>query len=255
LAVWDSLRLRSGRVPAILAAMNALKRLRQRLSVAVIRLVQLLGPRRVRVLDRSFRINRHVFNPRVFLTSKFFARRLGIGPDDAVLDIGTGSGVLAIVAAASARRVVATDISPEAVRLARRNAEANGVADRVEVLQGDLFEPLRGRRERFDAILFNPPYLEGRPRPGSLLDLALFDPGRALHRRFFAEAADFLAPGGRLMLCSSSLAGPEEVLAVAVAAGWTPSLVASKRAWGETLFLYRLEPCTAANPKPARAMR
>jgi len=272
--------------------MGILTRLRQRLSAWAIRLIQRVGPRRVRVLGRTFRINRHVFSPRPYLTSKFMARHLRFEPADSVLDMGTGSGIQAIVAAATAARVVAIDINPEAVRLARENALANGVADKVTVLEGDLFEPLRScgqgdcgrglcppRRgggedaghggpahsteappcppegepvaqasslcacEAFDAILLNPPYLEGRVR--SLLDHAMFDPGRALHRRFFAEAKAFLAPGGCVLMVCSSLAEPGQALAIADEQGWDASLERQKRTWGETLFLYRLTPRAA----------
>jgi len=184
------------------------------------------------------------------------------------------------VAAATAARVVGIDINPEAARLARENAIANGVAERVTVLEGDLFAPLRGEsgapllplprgegggegaspvacgaegtltrppaagdlspRERFDVILLNPPYLEGRVR--SLLDHAMFDPGRRLHRRFFAEAGEFLAPGGCVPMVCSSVAEPRQALAIGDELGWDAFLVRRKRAWGETLLLYRLTP-------------
>jgi len=226
--------------------MCTLTRVRQWLSAWAIRAIQLVGPRRVRVLGRTFRVNRHVFSPRPYLTSKFMARHLRFEPGDAVLDMGTGSGIQAIVAAATAARVVAVDINPEAVRLARENARANGVADKVTVLEGDLFAPLAacGRDvtvpRLFDVILLNPPYLEGRVR--SLLDHAMFDPGRRLHRRFFAEAGAFLAPGGCVLMVCSSLAEPGQALAIADELGWDASIVRRKRAWGETLFLYRLTP-------------
>jgi len=225
--------------------MDILTAFRQRLSAWAIRLIQRFGPRRVRVLGRTFRINRHVFSPRPYLTSKFMARHLRFEPGDAVLDMGTGSGIQAIVAAATAARVVAVDINPKAVRLARENARANGVADKVTVLEGDLFAPVGP--ERFDAILLNPPYLEGRVR--SLLDHAMFDPGRKLHRRFFAEAKAFLTPGGCVLMVCSSLADPAQALAIADELGWDVALVRRKRVLGETLFLYRLTPREAGGER------
>ncbi|HUT37387.1 MAG TPA: methyltransferase [Planctomycetota bacterium] len=269
-------RLRGAPAGGILQGMatSIVTRLRQRLSAWAIRLVQRFGPHQVRVLGRTFRVNRHVFNPRFYLTSKFMARHLRLRPSDSVLDMGTGSGIQAIVAAATAARVVAIDINPEAVRLARENARANGVADRVTVLEGDLFAPLGGasgpaarefvvrpsgriravaapsadvraearttNEERFDLILLNPPYLEGPVR--SPLDHAMFDPGRRLHRRFFAEARAFLAPAGCVLMVCSSLAEPRRALAIAGELGWEATLLHRKRAWGETLFLYQLTP-------------
>lgn len=263
-------------------ALGILIRLRQRLSAWAIRLIQRFGPHEVRVLGRTFRTSRHVFNPKLFLTSKFMARHLDLRPTDRVLDMGTGSGIQAIVAAATAARVVAIDINPEAVRLARENARTNGVADKVTVLEGDLFAPVRGgpvcaaqgfvvrpsgrtclpawsvlraearttSAERFDVILLNPPYLEGPVR--SLLDHAMFDPGRALHRRFFAEARAFLAPGGCVLMVCSSLADPPQALAIADELGWDAALVRQKRVWGETLFLYQLTPqASSLSPLPS----
>jgi release factor glutamine methyltransferase len=120
-----------------------------------------------RVAGRPILVLPEVFNPRLFRSGEFLARQLSLG-DTAiplgaeVLDMGTGSGVGAVAAASRAKRVVAVDVNPEAVRCAQINALLNHVEDRVEVRQGDLFAPLDG--QRFDVVLFNPPYYRGRPR-------------------------------------------------------------------------------------------
>jgi SAM-dependent methyltransferase len=76
-------------------------------------------------------------------TSMEVAEELRVSPGDTVFDIGCGSGVLAIVAAMlGAGRVYGTEVNEEAVRYARRNAEALGVGDRVEFHHGSLYEPL-----------------------------------------------------------------------------------------------------------------
>jgi SAM-dependent methyltransferase len=77
-------------------------------------------------------------------------------PVSRALDLGTGSGIQAILAAAHAERVVGTDVNPRALRFARFNAVANGVSN-LDLRKGDLFEPVEG--ERFDLIVCNPPYL------------------------------------------------------------------------------------------------
>ena len=78
-----------------------------------------------------------------------------------MLDLGTGSGVNGIVAAARSSDVVAVDVNPSAVECARKNAELNGVGSRCGVRESDLFENVTGR---FDLIVFDPPFRWFRPR-------------------------------------------------------------------------------------------
>jgi release factor glutamine methyltransferase len=125
-----------------------------------------------------------------------------------VLDLCTGSGAIAISLARElpAARVVATEVSPEAADLARRNAERNGVADRVEVRLGDLWQPVAG--ERFDLIVSNPPYIaseviatlspEVRREPRLALDGGR--DGMAFHDRICAGARAHLEHGGALVV-------------------------------------------------------
>lgn len=103
-------------------------------------------------------------------------------PDGArVLDVGCGYGPigLAIAAALPSAQVTMLDINERAVRLARENAERNGIRN-VTVLESDALEAVRGRT--FDAVLTNPPIRAGKP---------------VVHR-IFVEARDALAPGGAL---------------------------------------------------------
>ena len=84
-------------------------------------------------------------------------------PAGRVLDLGTGCGIQALHAARFGQRVVATDISPRALELARLNAELNGV-NSIELRVGSLFEPVAG--QRFDRIISNPPFVITPRRPG-----------------------------------------------------------------------------------------
>lgn len=125
-----------------------------------------------------------------------------------LLDLCTGSGVIAVSLAReyAAAQVVATELSPAAAALARRNAARNAVADRVDVREGDLFAPVRG--ERFDLIAANPPYIasaviptlspEVRREPVIALDGG--PDGLAFYDRICAEAREHLAPGGAIVL-------------------------------------------------------
>jgi len=121
------------------------------------------------VYGLPFMVTPSVFNPKVPRTGQFFASRIDsrlVSRESEVLDMGTGSGVCAVFAANHARRVVAVDINPAAVRCARINALLNNLDHKIEVRHGDLFAPVAG--ERFDLILFNPPFLCGTPRDAAI---------------------------------------------------------------------------------------
>ncbi|MDR7561572.1 MAG: 50S ribosomal protein L11 methyltransferase [Armatimonadota bacterium] len=118
---------------------------------------------------------------------------------EVVLDVGTGSGILAIAAARlGAARVVAVDVDPVAVEVATRNVVHNGVADRVEVRVGT--------------------FLRDVPEQG---DLIVANLTADLHLEFVAEAAAHLRPGGRLAAAGIGADRCLEVEAVARACGWT----------------------------------
>jgi release factor glutamine methyltransferase len=115
---------------------------------------------------------------------------LSLSASTRVLDLGTGSGLGAIFAARQGARVIASDVNPEAVRCAKLNALANHLDDRIEVRSGDLFESVPG--ERFDVILFNPPYYRGQPRDDA--DRAWRSPD--VFDRFLMELPDHLTDQG-----------------------------------------------------------
>jgi release factor glutamine methyltransferase len=97
-----------------------------------------------------------------------------------VVGVGTGSGAIALSLAAEGAfgRVVATDVSPDALELARENAVACGVADRIEFRRGALFEPVAG--ERFDVVVSNPPYVAERDREQLAPEVVAHEPALAL---------------------------------------------------------------------------
>ncbi|MDQ7843903.1 MAG: peptide chain release factor N(5)-glutamine methyltransferase [Armatimonadota bacterium] len=129
-----------------------------------------------------------------------------------VADIGTGSGAIAISLAHLVPEILvfATDISPEALAVARANAERHGVAPRVHFRAGDLFQALPALwRGRLDVVVSNPPYV---PQDQAFLlapEIREFEPrqaifvpgdGSLLHRRLIADAATWLRPGGLLAM-------------------------------------------------------
>jgi HemK-related putative methylase len=124
--------------------------------------------------------------------------KLPLSASSRVLDLGTGSGLGAIFAARRGARVIASDVNPEAVRCAHLNVLVNHLEDRIEIRLGDLFEPVR--EERFDVILFNPPYYRGQPR--DLADQAWR--GSDVFDRFLAELPAHLTKQGRALVVLST---------------------------------------------------
>ena len=158
-----------------------------------------------------FEVNEHVLVPRSPLAELIlegFAPWVEPGRLGRVVDVGTGSGCLGIAVAKywPEVKVDALDISPDALELARRNAERQGVADRVECIESDLLEGVAGRR--YDVILANPPYVptasmaelpeEYRHEPS--LGLEAGKDGLDLVRRLLDQAPDHLESGG-IFIC------------------------------------------------------
>ncbi|AKZ59813.1 putative methyltransferase [Streptomyces ambofaciens ATCC 23877] len=133
-------------------------------------------------------------------------------PAASVLDVGTGTGALAVAAARRGARVTAVDVSWRAVCAARVNAARSGV--RIRVRHGNLFTPVRG--ETFDLVLANPPYVPApaggrRPRGAARAWDAGHD-GRMVLDRICREAPALLRPGGVLLLVQSALSDPERTV-------------------------------------------
>ncbi len=180
-----------------------------------------------------------VFNPAVFRTGRLLARAVEAWTpplqetEIRVLDLGTGSGVGALFAARRGFRVVAVDVNPEAVRCARVNALLHHLEDRIEARQGDLFAPVAG--ERFDLVLFNPPFFRGEPAD----DLDRAWRGTDVLERFAAGLEAALKPAGQALLVLST-DGDGAALLRALPGSLTAE-AASRRDFGnEVVTVYRI---------------
>ena len=151
-------------------------------------------PRRMFYLDIELAIPQDVFWPGTW--GQFFPLvRDEVKPSDRVLDMGTGSGIVAILAAQRSSDVVAVDLNPQAVEAARANALRNGVADRITFNVSDVFDAVEGS---FDLIVFDPPFRWFKAR--NLLELSTADENYRALTSFMNEVRHHLRPGGRIIL-------------------------------------------------------
>jgi ribosomal protein L3 glutamine methyltransferase len=160
-----------------------------------------LGPHR-------FYVDERVIVPRSFIAELLLERKRDLAPVSpvSILDLCTGSGCLAILAALRfpGARVDAADLSEDALAVARRNVEDYGLAERVRLVKSDLFGALAGRR--YDLIVSNPPYVKASAmrrlpdeyRKEPVMALASGADGLDHTRAILAAARRHLAPGGTI---------------------------------------------------------
>ena len=178
-----------------------------------------------------------VFNPKLLRSGAFLVAQVArpdlLPPRSRVLDLGCGSGACGLAAARRGSHVVAVDINPSAVRCTRVNALLNDLD--VDVRLGDLFGPVAA--DRFDVVLFNPPYYRGVPRDG--LDHAW----RSLDvpERFAADLGSHLTPRGHALVVLSSDADPDMFLDCLSHAGLSHRVVARRDFINEVMTVHRVE--------------
>lgn len=162
--------------------------------------------------EAELKVDRRALIPRpeTEYLGELLGKELVGSPPATVLDLGTGTGALAIALAGKwpEATVWATDISADALSLAQENVEANGLADRVRLLQSDWFDAIPSD-QRFDLIVANPPYLTEQEVAEAAPEVRQFEPavalsspdeGRAALVVIIDRALEFLAPDGCLAL-------------------------------------------------------
>ncbi len=196
---------------------------------------RLLGGKRLNLEKGNLYVFPEVYEPSD--DTYLLADHLTLKDGASVLDMGTGCGILAIRAAEKAKMVVAVDVNPHAIECAGLNARLNRVDGKVELRLGDLFQPFKPS-ERFDLIIFNPPYLPTEDGEGWLEKAwSGGKTGRTVIDRFLAEAPKYLGEHGRILLVQSTLSDPEETFDRMRRIGFHVEVLAERNLEFESLLL------------------
>ncbi len=179
----------------------------------------------VKYLGKEFLVFPNTFWP--FTDSQPLVQNLKVKAGDSVLDVGTGSGVIAIFACyAGASKVTAVDVNPAAIKSARYNAKLHGFEHVMKVKKSSLFSALKG--EQYDVITANLPF---RNKPAhDVVARSQWDTDFKTNTQFFAEVGLHLKPDGRIYFAQSNFGAIKEIKALAKAAGFSVRTLASAAA-------------------------
>jgi len=187
-------------------------------------------------LDNSIdiEVGEEVYNPSD--DSYLLLKCVEVSPGETFLEMGAGSGLIALHAARLGAKATAADVNPNAVECVRRNAARNNI--KLEAVRSDLFEKVTGV---FDVIAFNPPYLPGAASSTSWVEKAWAggDEGSEMAIMFLEGAWRHLAPGGRIYMVLSSVGGLMSLLKAA-RERYESEMLEEKHMFFESIYVYRL---------------
>lgn len=179
-------------------------------------------------------------------------RAVDLNKDSVLVDVGTGSGCVAVTLATILQRtrILAVDRSPEALAVAKANAERQAVAGRIEFIEGDLLSPLRDRglTGQVDVIVSNPPYVAEPDWAGLQPEIRGFEPrlalvsgpaGTEVHERLLCDSKEYLLPGGSLVMEIGQGQRPAVQRLAEQLGGYTPIEIAKDHAGIERIVIFR----------------
>ncbi len=162
--------------------------------------------RKVKFLGCEFKIYKNVFpiDSPFSYSSRITAKRIYPKETDVVLDMGTGTGVQAVICAKrGAKKVLAVDIDSNSLKCALENVKINKVQGVVEIRKSNLFDRIK-KDEKFDLIIAQLPFANASYKNG--ISHLLFDKNYKLHRKFLKGAKSHLQPNGKVIIPSGSVA-------------------------------------------------
>ncbi|MEE9525874.1 MAG: HemK2/MTQ2 family protein methyltransferase [Candidatus Woesearchaeota archaeon] len=159
-----------------------------------------------------------------------------------VLDMGTGSGILAIEAAKTADVVIGADINETTLDYAKHNLKLKGLKN-IKFVKSDLFSYFKKHPMMFDLIIFNPPYLPKDIREPfeSALETTGGEKGYELLEKFFSEVSSYLMPDGKVLVLFSTLTGKDKVHSIMEEHGFSFQKLSEEPLFGEILLVYIAE--------------
>ncbi|MFB0544123.1 MAG: HemK2/MTQ2 family protein methyltransferase [Asgard group archaeon] len=175
-----------------------------------------------------------------------------VSEGDVVLEIGVGSGIIALTLAKHVQKVVGIDISKEAVKCTKNNVKTNRLENKIELILGDLFNPLK-TEAKFDLILFNPPYLPSEETDENLFlekpELKTVSKtwnglglrGRKVIDRFINGLKIRLQKDAKAFLVHSSLNDLEKTLSLTEKMGLKSEILAKEKLFFEELFIIKIK--------------
>ena len=194
-------------------------------------------PRVARSGDVRLTVPPGVFHPGLFISTKFMMAHLTQldVKGKSLLELGAGSGMIAIVQAKRGANVTATDISSLAVKTITSNALANQV--QIEVQQADLLVGLE--KKQYDFVVINPPYYP--EEPANEAEHAWFC-GKDFEyfQRLFRDLGEFVHPNSQILMVLSEDCKIDRIAQLAENNGWTMQIVNERTQWGERNYIFRI---------------
>ena len=182
------------------------------------------GGQIVEYLGKEFIVYKNVFWPSD--DSKPLVENYKINPGDEVLDVCTGSGVIAVFSAyKGAKKVVALDISADAVKTAKENAKRHGFENAIDVRLSDMFDTLKDD-EKFDVITGNLPFKNMVAHDAA--EATMWDTNLKIQKTFFNNIHKYLKPNGRIYITQSNYGAVEDMKRTAKTSGFDVLLIGEK---------------------------